>query len=857
MNAPRVVILQVYQSIAAPYCPTKPSPELSSRPSSCNSSRPSSFHFDSQSPFHGSSGEAELYQPNQVPYILNCDTLNPEPPLWAGSSGQDNSCWPQEYSLAYDSDFSLYHQMVDRALIHPYQNVKTVPKDVPSDAGAYGSITANEAPEPTMGGMEELTNINKLAAVLEKVGEYDEAETMLRQTLRLGEALLGKQHPYTLLSIENLARLLYRGGQYNEAAALYNRVCHVYQESLGPDHPITLNCMDNYSLALEKVDVGAVSTLQSLSGSCITSPGLFSDAMLQSSSRSRSSSYLSTYTTYPYPTQEPDIPSHASKLPPSSPYAPRQSADKLSGQCPNPDCGKVFKDLRAHMLTHSNGRREKCPVITCEYHVKGFCREYGKNRHTLTHYKGTMVCGFCRGSGTDAEISFNRADVFKRHLTSVHGVEQTPPSKRKNSKLKVYSSGKGTLAGYVSDATGICSICSVSFQNAQDFYEHLDACVLRKVLKDAPVCADDAFKKEVKGDTSVSETAKEFHDFDSFSSFNDENLSEVKKRKSHSVSWRIPTPKMKKKAMCIYDGITIEPNCSLRIALSRGKSYVTDLDAPTVQQTQTQLPDVDQALANWARNFEQGIALTDTNVKNKAQSFVATVSNKSQVKLATTGWPETSKQDNGIGRNTNTKSPSVDTPSDPGTLAPSPETDISEDLTDNESISDCSTDWGDIVDTSSPGSDVYRVLSGTHGDHTEGEKDLVRPILSPMKQALVDRIMTEFWTIVNQEWSANLTRYAGETPASSSPPGSNGSLLGGSPPQITNKKRERDDGDDLPPDDNNGRTPKRPNSQSERPPPKNGVKFACPYRKHAPHRYTIYKHRSCALSHWDTVARVK
>jgi hypothetical protein len=94
------------------------------------------------------------------------------------------------------------------------------------------------------------------------------------------------------------------------------------------------------------------------------------------------------------------------------------------------------------MLTHQNERPEKCPITTCEYHVKGFARKYDKNRHTLTHYKGTMVCGFCPGSGSAAEKSFNRADVFKRHLTTVHGVEQNPPNSRKKSPggRKPYSS---------------------------------------------------------------------------------------------------------------------------------------------------------------------------------------------------------------------------------------------------------------------------------------------------------------------------------------------------------------------------------------------------------------------------------
>ena len=147
------------------------------------------------------------------------------------------------------------------------------------------------------------------------------------------------------------------------------------------------------------------------------------------------------------------------------------------------DCGRPFKDLKAHMLTHQSERPEKCPIATCSYHTKGFARKYDKNRHTLTHYKGTMVCGFCPGSGSASEKSFNRADVFKRHLTACHGVEQTAPNSRKKSQGALPESSRLTLA---SDATGKCSTCAATFSNAQDFYEHLDDCVLRVVQQEEP-----------------------------------------------------------------------------------------------------------------------------------------------------------------------------------------------------------------------------------------------------------------------------------------------------------------------------------------------------------------------------------
>lgn len=171
------------------------------------------------------------------------------------------------------------------------------------------------------------------------------------------------------------------------------------------------------------------------------------------------------------------------------------------GRCPHPECGRLFKDLKAHMLTHQSERPEKCPIVTCEYHFKGFARKYDKNRHTLTHYKGTMVCGFCPGSGSSAEKSFNRADVFKRHLTSVHGVEQTPPNCRKRSPAA------GARKTNFTDVTAKCSTCSSTFSNAQDFYEHLDDCVLRVVQQEEPSEAINQRRlAEVADDEDVKQT---------------------------------------------------------------------------------------------------------------------------------------------------------------------------------------------------------------------------------------------------------------------------------------------------------------------------------------------------------------
>ncbi|KAH6610898.1 zinc finger protein [Trichoderma cornu-damae] len=173
----------------------------------------------------------------------------------------------------------------------------------------------------------------------------------------------------------------------------------------------------------------------------------------------------------PPPPSQPPLPHHLSRPVPTPPAPENRS------RCPFPDCGRVFKDLAAHMLTHQEERPEKCPIASCEYHTKGFARKYDKNRHALTHYRGTMVCPFCPGVGSAYAKAFNRADVFKRHLAAAHQVEQAP--------LHSHTTNRGgrliTLSAN-SGASAICSICNNRFAAPQDFYEHLDDCVLSVIV---------------------------------------------------------------------------------------------------------------------------------------------------------------------------------------------------------------------------------------------------------------------------------------------------------------------------------------------------------------------------------------
>jgi RNA recognition motif-containing protein len=169
-----------------------------------------------------------------------------------------------------------------------------------------------------------------------------------------------------------------------------------------------------------------------------------------------------------------------------SPYSFTSDLDETQHEektrCPYPECGgRAYKDIKAHMLAlHQPLRPEKCPVTSCEYATKGFARKYDQRRHTLTHFKGTLVCDFCPGYGSANEKSFNRADVFKRHLNKIHDVEQVPPRGRGKSKPHLLAAKAGK-----------CSVCLGVFDNPQYFYDHLDGCILDVVHETANFNRDD------------------------------------------------------------------------------------------------------------------------------------------------------------------------------------------------------------------------------------------------------------------------------------------------------------------------------------------------------------------------------
>lgn len=222
----------------------------------------------------------------------------------------------------------------------------------------------------------------------------------------------------------------------------------------------------------------------SLPASYVSSQGLSRSGSNNFKTSQSQSSYAHGWRPYAVPELRQQIVSSSanSKVACVSPESESFDLDfeaREKSRCPFPACGKVFKDLKAHIITHQDERPEKCPVASCDYHKRGFARRYDRNRHTLTHYKGTMVCSWCPGSGSSVEKSFNRADVFKRHLMTCHGVEQTGP----NGRARKTPPALSTMISFFpsGESSGKCPTCGGMFRNPTELYEHLDDCVLLHV----------------------------------------------------------------------------------------------------------------------------------------------------------------------------------------------------------------------------------------------------------------------------------------------------------------------------------------------------------------------------------------
>jgi hypothetical protein len=147
---------------------------------------------------------------------------------------------------------------------------------------------------------------------------------------------------------------------------------------------------------------------------------------------------------------------------------------------------------------------------------------------------------------------------------------------------------------------------------------------------------------------------------------------------------------------------------------------------------------------------------------------------------------------------------------------------------------------------------------------SEFEEDAIPkpPTLTGDQRKRVEQVMETFWDVMNKNWKYHIyekTRNPGEAGASSianestSRTTSRNSTLP-VPSQKSLGKRPASDDER----DNEERQPKRNRDNSNLPADTSEkIKYSCPYRKHNRQRYNVHTHRTCALTGFPDIARIK
>jgi hypothetical protein len=170
-------------------------------------------------------------------------------------------------------------------------------------------------------------------------------------------------------------------------------------------------------------------------------------------------------------------------------------------------------------------------------------------------------------------------------------------------------------------------------------------------------------------------------------------------------------------------------------------------------------------------------------------------------------------------------------------------------LCDEGTIDDDSTETEGFSDS------VSQASSWPGTPNTAERAEILSPIFEIYRRRIVDRLMSEFHSLLGHSSSFRNCVTSSESPSSQTPPSS--SPAGSSsqkPPQGTKHQRDREGSE--PPDDRegDGQRRQRPKLTSPGGTP-TSRRFACPY-----YRRNASKHqncRSCAGPGWDSVRRVK
>jgi tetratricopeptide (TPR) repeat protein len=97
---------------------------------------------------------------------------------------------------------------------------------------------------------ERAVALNNLAALRYRLGDLDEAEALYRRALAIKRELIGGDAPEIASTLNNLAMVLRKRGATEEALAMYAEALRLFRRGLQPTHPSIAKCVRSYARLL-------------------------------------------------------------------------------------------------------------------------------------------------------------------------------------------------------------------------------------------------------------------------------------------------------------------------------------------------------------------------------------------------------------------------------------------------------------------------------------------------------------------------------------------------------------------------------------------------------------------------------
>jgi tetratricopeptide (TPR) repeat protein len=111
-------------------------------------------------------------------------------------------------------------------------------------------VTLERAPEAHR--HELAVTLNNLAAIRYRLGDLDEAAVLYGRALAIKRQLLETDSPELAVSLNNLALVLAKRGSTEEALAMYDEALALFHRGLNATHPSIAKCTRNYAKLLRE-----------------------------------------------------------------------------------------------------------------------------------------------------------------------------------------------------------------------------------------------------------------------------------------------------------------------------------------------------------------------------------------------------------------------------------------------------------------------------------------------------------------------------------------------------------------------------------------------------------------------------